>query len=606
MSRHHRRMHGGFNNFGYPAREMSTNLNGEHVIGDSIQPNLFQYAPKQYSENLNQGPVQFEFSMSPNMEWIPSKSYFLLNTELTVANTGGGSRAPLPGDNICYSNFLPGQIINDVRFELANRTISIQNTNAPQTYALYNRMAYGGGFLENNKDIFYYYPDIKDRINDVTWGSDPDNQIAPLLNTNPSAVAGSIRYETKSQAFDNFVQRITKDDLTLADNNIFGSFNDVSCGLQTGDMIIVNDGDVYKSYFVTNVANNGYTCTITPQPTALDNIACNLVSIIRKNKSDKFRNRNKKLVAYQCPLGVFQLSSGITCSNVRIVLNPYSDWYNRAVQQIYPRLADDGSGMFSTTRSYNITPGTANSYNIIVKQMQFYAYMQARTTPVPQELTMKTLESQVFRKTITSPLSVNEQFSVPASTKFVVVFFQDSQCADVTQNVFVPGTSANCGNYLSAVDFRNYNNTTSTLKTLSIQIGDLKFPITDQTQILTQVPVFSNGNALSTLSVENDQIERYLDTQVVTSKFFSDAGSESYENFIKSPYYCFLVAQPANSWNTVLQVRATFGTSPDSACTKSGGSAQNDINLYVVSFFEKIAQITTENGLVTQVSTSEV
>jgi hypothetical protein len=218
---------------------------------------------------------------------------------------------------------------------------------------------------------------------------------------------------------------------------------------------------------------------------------------------------------------------------------------------------------------------------------------------------MKTLDTQIFRRTITTDNNFVEQYSIPASTKFIVVFFQDSTAADPSRPIY--SGDANCGNYLNSSDFRTWDNASASLKELSIQIGDLKFPMNEQDQVGTQVPIsLFPAAAVSSDNLIDNMVERFLDTQVVTSKFFSDAGSESYENWRNSPYMAFNVAQSKDSWSTVLQVKGKFNQNVTSASIQSGGTTTKGFNLYVVSFFEKIAQVITENGLVIQVSTSEL
>jgi hypothetical protein len=298
-------MHGGFNNFGYPAREMSTNLNGEHIIGQSLQPNLVQYTPKQQNKNMI-GQTEFEFSMSPGAEFIPAKSYFLMNIKVVVANGAGGTRAPIKGDNICLSNLVGGQIFQDVYFDMANRNISKQTTEQAHAYALYNRMSYGGGFLENNKDIFYYYPNIGDRINDLCNGDDLSSCLAP---STPSAPVD-----------------ITNDANGINITVTGADISEPNGGLLIGDVIVYNTGGVYKTYTVVKFISEQQVIVTGPAQVDLLNITQNKFSVIRKRKSDNYKSCGQKLIAYQPPMGIFQLTSGITCSNMRIALNPNSQW----------------------------------------------------------------------------------------------------------------------------------------------------------------------------------------------------------------------------------------------------------------------------------------
>jgi len=582
------RQSGGFNNFGYPMKQSSVNMNGDRNIGMPLEPNLVSITPKQQNKDMV-GQVEFEFSLSPGSEFIPAKSYFLMNLQLVVSDATSVTRAPTRGDNICLSNLVGGQIFQDVYFDLANRNISKQTTQQAQAYALYNRMSYGGGFLENNKDIFYYYPDINDRIDDMCVGGNNSNYLC--INT-PDAVV--------------VIDGTNPFLLTVAGANFF----DPTIGLKNGDTILYNKlGSGYSKHTVINVIDDEqiqiFPALTVTNPGVDDSVSQKKFTVIRKQLSDSYQSSGKKLIAYQPPMGVFQLTSGITCSNVRFSLNPSPNWYNRSVQQLYPRLPEDISGliplMTNTTRSYSQTPGALNSYTITVENIQFYAYVQNRITPLPRELTLKTLDTQIFRRTVTTQNNIVEQFSIPASTKFIVIFLQDTNAADPSQNIYYG--NVNCGNYLTASDFRTWDNSSASLKTLSIQIGSLKFPKNDQIQIGTKVP---NDAGSQTIELIDNMIERYMDTQVVTSKFFSDAGSESYAKWRTSPYYAFNVAQSKDSWSTVLQVQGTFNQDVTSASVKAGGNISQGFNLFVVSFYEKIAQIITENGLVTSVATSEI
>jgi hypothetical protein len=591
-----RRMKGGFNNFGYEYRQQSTNVAGEYKMGRPLNPNMFQYPPKSFSTDLSQGILQFDFSVSPDSEWIPSKSYFMIRTKLTVAGPvvegTKTSRSPLPGDNICYSNFAAGQLFTDMQFQMANRTISIQNTACPHVYSLMNRMAYGGGFLENNRDIFYYYPDIEDRINDVTLGSGSSNSF-DVINT------AIITYTAATNV--------------LSISNTDKHFNDMN--IVNGDIIVYTESSGKTTSFtvVNTVLEGGVNNLVVKSPIAV-NLAGSVLkhwSIVRVSNSSTLESRSEKLFTYQPSIGLFQLSTGISCNSMSLILNPYADWYNRAVQQLYPRLADDagdaGVERVFDPRTYSSIEGTLNTYTISVKSIQFYAYIQARTTPMPKQLTLKTLEATISRETLLASQSITKQYSIPASTKYIAVFFQDAAGVDPGRNVYVPECAPNTGligTPLNCSDFRTVDNLSSTLETLSIQLGDIKVPQSEYSQTATGVikgVAVSNMNAYS-----NGQIQRYIDTQNVTAKFFSDAGSESFDNFIKSPFYLFNVEQPKDSWNTAMFLRATFGSKPKAASTSAGQAGAENINLFVISFHEKVAVLTQEGGLITSVEQSEV
>jgi hypothetical protein len=136
-------------------------------------------------------------------------------------------------------------------------------------------------------------------------------------------------------------------------------------------------------------------------------------------------------------------------------------------------------------------------------------------------------------------------------------------------------------------------------------LGDLKVPQTEYSQINTNIITGSENGVITNL--QNCNLQRFIDTQNVTAKFFSDSGSESFDNFSKSPYYLFNVEQPRDSWNTALYVRATFSQPPLASKTTNNVSVvtEQSVNMLVAAFYEKVAILTQENGLVTSVEQSE-
>ena len=509
---------------------------------------------------------------------------------------------------------------------MANRTIAIQNTFNPESYALYQRMSYGGGFLENNKDVFYYHPDTEDRINDVCGDYsnklfiDPHTTVETYANgtTGTNIVIG---YQFTAA----YVPIITTEtgtgdyglDLTYGKNK-----------LNIGDIIVYTPNGVnYTSGEVVGfgasgtgvnpgpaVANNNgiVVNTIFPFYANVNNLQ-NFFYVIRKNKSSQYTQRNTKLIAYQPPLGIFNISTGITCNSLRLTLNPYNDWYNRIVQILYPNSIINlaAAALSNTQVTYSKTLAVGH-YTVTIESLQFYAYMQNRLTPMPPQITLKTLETKITRDILQSG-SISKQYAVPATTKFVVIFFADAIAHDPMQDIYSSysngGVNGNVlmGKPLNTSDFRSWDNNTATLTTLNIQIGDLKFPKTEYTQISTKIPQSRGTFANGFTELENDMLQRYIDTQNVTGKFFNDAGSESYENWIKSPYYAFNVEQPANSWNTVLYVNANFAQPPTQALIDATTTTTNAANvaIYVVAFYEKVVNISQSSGLVTSVEQSE-
>jgi len=584
--RQRKRMHGGFNNFGYQSQQSSVNDNGEHLLNSYTQPNVLQVPPKTFSNNLSTGPMQFEFGTSSDSAWIPDRSYFLFSPRLTVADGGGQPRKPLKYDRMAYTNLMPGEIIQDCRVEVSNRTLAIQNTDTPQCYALYQRLGYGGGFLQNDPDVFFYYPEFGDRCLRTSNQSD---------RTDAYGTDGIQYSYTTVTATDGIITIIG---LTRPEAGLNPKY-----GLSIGDTVVfwAPTARMGTKFLITDGDANVYTCNLISGNGAINIAATTEVTVIRGSRGQTDDSEENILIAYQPPLGIFQTDSPISANSIRVTLNPFAQWQNRAVQQMFPSMSDnmiDYDRVFP--RTYNPI-SVANSYNVSMDSISFYPYIVKKTVSPDRVLTLKTLETLSTRKEISNS-TFNQQFSIPATTRFIAIFFQGVS-AESGLNVYNIG-GLNEGNRLDQTCFRTPDNNTSSLSVLSINIGSITIPYTDYSQDDT-MPLSSKQVAGNSITARNLQLQRFLDCQITTSKFFSDSGTETFQNWMGSPYYVFDIRQQQNSWNTTLNVKGQFTVAPNSGYDSAGNLIQN-FGLHVVAFYEKVAELTMESGLLTKLEVADV
>ena len=143
-------------------------------------------------------------------------------------------------------------------------------------------------------------------------------------------------------------------------------------------------------------------------------------------------------------LGIFDVATPLGCGEYDIQLNPSQDYVLSAIQ---------------TRNGTTMTVGTgAGQVNVKVKNFRFYACMVRVNLPASGVETLHLMEMSVHtvnaKSEGASVVEINEEVSVPSSTRAISVFLQDARAGKNSQ--IPPSKFGIAGSQSSALTLRDY------------------------------------------------------------------------------------------------------------------------------------------------------
>lgn len=264
------------------------------------------------------------------------------------------------------------------------------------------------------------------------------------------------------------------------------------------------------------------------------------------NKSRNSADRNEKMFIWKPALGIFDVSTPLGAGEYDIQLNPSQDYEKAAIQTF------DGADR--------------NDVSVEVMNFRFYACLVRTNLPASGVETLHLMESSVHTVNAPkgNPKEINEEVSVPSSTRALSLFLQDTRAgrhAGLPPSVF--GVAENP---LSALSIKDYQ----------IQYANMTKPT---------VRYSSNHNP----NVDSLQ-QRYVNCALESGQFFNPAGFESYEQWLeRGPYMHESFIKAADNLATRVQVVANYE------------NIAEDSRLFIIAHYSSTVQVTRQNGLIVDI-----
>jgi hypothetical protein len=179
------------------------------------------------------------------------------------------------------------------------------------------------------------------------------------------------------------------------------------------------------------------------------------------------------------------------------------------------------------------------------------------------------MEMSVHTATVnTASGEVNEEVSVPSSTRAITLFLQDQTAG---KNTTCPPSKFHALAESNALSLKNYQ----------IQYANITKP-----SVRFESNYDTNINLLH---------QRYITSALESGQYFNPAGFETLEEFLeRGPYVHESFIKSADNLATRAQIVASYGTI-DTPC-----------RLFVVAHHSRTIQITRQNGMITEVQTLNV
>ena len=313
-------------------------------------------------------------------------------------------------------------------------------------------------------------------------------------------------------------------------------------GLKVGDLIFANG---FVGTITTAPLVDGTGMIVQPFPNVNIDATTNCYGLKKRNGG----SRNKTYALWQPPIGIFDHDKPMGAGDYRIQLNPNADYKQACVESFR-------SGLKSGT-------ATTSNFDVIITDLRFY--LATIKTTIPQGIeTLYLMEVACQSKQISN--GSTQEFTVPSSTRGLAVFVQAQKAG--TDNR-IPPTSFKC-----------LDGSESSLQGLQITYANCTKPSTRWDSNYSET---SNG-----------MLQRYIDSQMESGLINSSGGAESFKDWMqRGAMYYYSFERDALDKSTQLQVAVNYSGALDSTTQLA--------NLFVVAFYTRASEITTNNGSVVSV-----
>ena len=350
-------------------------------------------------------------------------------------------------------------------------------------------------------------------------------------------------------------------DVVFADGCVGNMFNNIyfNMGGQTVSSCTTSLGqvEVLKNRLTKSKAYNdtiGHVTSFVPH--MVDRLAITQPTPANREYLDAYSlnsaGRNTKMFIWKPALGIFDVSTPLGAGEYDIQLNPSQDYVLSAVQKV--------AG--GNTLVVGIGAGEVM---VKVKSFRFYACLVRTNLPASGVETLHLMESSVH--TVNAPMGtpkeINEEVSVPSSTRALSLFLQDTKAG---RHSSLPPSKFGVANESSALTIRDYQ----------IQYANMTKPTVRYS------------------SLHNDNVDtlqqRYVNCALESGQFFNPAGFESYEQYLeRGPYMHESFIKAADNLATRVQVVANYD------------NIASDSRLFIIAHYSSTVQITRQNGLIVDI-----
>jgi len=301
-------------------------------------------------------------------------------------------------------------------------------------------------------------------------------------------------------------------------------------------------------YYVTTApsADSGAgVMAVKPIPTVAV-VGSSVDTQVIKTYTPKTDRANSLYVQWQPPIGIFDTVGVLGSGTYRIQLNPNANYKKACVEAL-------------TDLSLSAQD---NSYDIEVADVQLFVCIEKANIPSTGVEKLYLTEMQVQSKTLASTGTNLLDFTVPPSTKAITVFMQSSK--------------AGSDNVIPLTKFRTKDDNDLNMQAIQITYANVSKPSTNFTS--------------EYIGQKNFLTQRYLDSQISSGLANSVGGPESFRDWVKrGPIYHFDFERDAEDRSTHVQLNLQTL------------NVEEGTNVFIVSHYSKVCEISTTNGMISNV-----
>jgi hypothetical protein len=579
-------------------------------------------------DNFPRGIQDFDFSVSGKNAFIPSLSYFVIDTELTVrptyqpaftsdiciapndagtaalpletaaiVNKETSFRRPAVADGITLADHFGCTLYNNAFFRAGNSDVSLITQYIPQAGVLKSRLDKSNAWSRNiGRIVFQDDADFERRRNYVSIdGKFHDDGLEveqytgrKLYKQDGTVVSGAASIGTWEWNLGSGTLTYRFNSATMVDIML--------SGIQVGDVVQILTADAgqpiryYKltgfsspAAFAANLRTTNGAVIIFNAVPVRGSLPATINGIVNTTffvyaPHDPACGSNITQVMFQPPIGIFSEANAISGGDFKISLNPSPNYKVNGVQSLR-----DLQPFISTQ-----VPG---DYDLVIRDVKFYVCTIKSDVSPTGTIPLTLIEMSVLNKTLNrNGGTQNLDFTVPPSTLAITVFVQGSNAGTTTT---IPATK-----FYLQTDDGEINTPAAPSENLNGIYNALVDNIANKLQqiqvtygSITKTQTLYNSNYSSQLGI-NQNIQRFLQSIQYSGKIVSEGGSENHPQYLeRGNYWHFDFSKDKNDTSSYVNVQLGF----KDAVIGTGN------NLFIVAHYSRQCEIAYENGFITQV-----
>lgn len=350
-------------------------------------------------ENFPGAEITFDFSLSANQWWLPSRSFVVIRDVIYVGVATNPTQ-PRNQDDVATSFNSQDNLFDGVELTIGGFSLGSRTKLCPQISACNRRLSKSAGFNEGvAKSAFSFEPEYSRRKQDILSDGSFNDE-------NSGFVAGTGTITTADGA-----------------DTIVGIGTAFLTDFQVGDTMQTAGN---RAMYIRTIADDtNMTHTRQTNNTTEAGVA---FTFLRNNRNSNRTHRNEKL--YVPPLGIFSQGKCLPPSRYELILRPKPDilYKQSALESVAADLTIAG-GRRDTNG--DLPNGT---YEYLVEDIVFYVCIVENFDRVPDKQTYlyDLEETEVLPRSIGGGGNVIENFTVSKSTFALSVALQDRRAGTNT------------------------------------------------------------------------------------------------------------------------------------------------------------------------------
>lgn len=267
------------------------------------------------------------------------------------------------------------------------------------------------------------------------------------------------------------------------------------------------------------------------------------------------KGRNTKSFVWQPALGIMDVSQPLGAGEYDIQLNPSQDYQKAAIDTFNDSAAPDGKELGAASGQVELE----------VVDIRFYACVVRVNLPSSGVETLHLMEMMVQTANVdTGGGEINEEVSVPSSTRALTLFVQDQQAGKTTSvppsKFHIAGANAN-KNAIAVTDYQ-------------IEYAGMTKPTVR----------YSSDYSPGVMTIQ----QRYINSALESGQYFNPSGFETLNEYLeRGPFFHESFVKSADNLATRAHVVANYKNPFDQAA-----------RLFVVAHYSRTIQITRQHGLI--------